>query len=97
MFMKYAQLRAIETRRSVVRSANTGISAIINQKGEVLDQLTWDIQGAIKGSVYLNSKQTFYTKYGDYSGDVFKILSISFLLALVIRFVIIKVRNITPK
>ena len=97
MFKKYAQIRAIENRRSVVRSANTGISAIINQKGEIIDQLTWDQKGAIKGSVYLNNSQTFYTKYGDYTGDVFKILSISFLLALVIQFFIVKIRTIDLK
>ncbi len=37
--LRYASLRAIETRRSIVRSANTGISALINQRGEVISQL----------------------------------------------------------
>ena len=36
--LQYATLRAIETRRDVARSANTGISAFINQKGEITQQ-----------------------------------------------------------
>ncbi len=62
----YARLRAIETRRSVARSANTGISGFISETGEVLNTLGYDKQGSIKGEVTLNSKQTFYVRYGNY-------------------------------
>ncbi len=34
--LDYAKLRAIETRRWVCRSANTGISAFINQRGDIV-------------------------------------------------------------
>ncbi|MFZ8281203.1 nitrilase-related carbon-nitrogen hydrolase, partial [Staphylococcus aureus] len=34
--LAYAKLRAIENNRWVVRSANTGVSAIINNKGNLL-------------------------------------------------------------
>ncbi len=88
MFNKYAQLRAVETRRSVVRSANTGISSLINQKGEIMEQLTWGIKGAIEGYVYLNEKQTFYTRHGDFTGRIFRVVSVIFILALIIRSVI---------
>ncbi|HEY0054822.1 MAG TPA: apolipoprotein N-acyltransferase, partial [Pedobacter sp.] len=37
----YAKLRAIETRRWVARSANTGISAFINQRGDITQQSGW--------------------------------------------------------
>lgn len=94
MFKKYAQVRAVENRRSVVRSANTGISAIINQRGEILDQLTWDIKGSIRGSVHLNNLQTFYTRHGDYLGRIFRIPALGFLLALLIRLVVAKVRRL---
>ena len=39
MHCEQSRLRAIENRLPVVRSANTGISALINDKGEVVDSL----------------------------------------------------------
>jgi apolipoprotein N-acyltransferase len=39
--LDYAKLRAIETRRWVCRSANTGISAFINQRGDVVQHTKW--------------------------------------------------------
>src|SRR5699024_3923582 len=39
--LQYAKLRAIETRRWVARSANTGISAFINQKGDIVEKTSW--------------------------------------------------------
>lgn len=37
----YSRLRAIELRRDVARCANTGISAFIDQRGDVLEQSEW--------------------------------------------------------
>jgi len=64
-------LSADQKRARIRIALYTGISAIINQKGETLDQLTWDIRGTVKGSVYLNDNQTFYTRYRNYIGDIF--------------------------
>jgi apolipoprotein N-acyltransferase len=63
-----SSLRAIETRRSIARSANTGISCLINQRGEVLQQLGWWKRGALKGTLNANDKLTFYVRNGDYIG-----------------------------
>lgn len=63
--LNYARLRAIETRRSIARSANTGISAIINQRGDVVQQLDWDTRGVINATINLNDKVTMYTVYKD--------------------------------
>ena len=57
-------------RRSIARSANTGISAIINQRGEVIDSLGWWKRGVIKGSVYANNATTYYARHGDYIGNI---------------------------
>ncbi|MBJ7880559.1 apolipoprotein N-acyltransferase [Gelidibacter salicanalis] len=64
--LSYARLRAIETRRDIVRSANTGISALINAKGEITKSLPYGTQGALSGAVTANEKLTFYTRAGDY-------------------------------
>lgn len=64
--LSLARLRAIESRRWIGRSANTGISAVINPRGEVLEQLAYDSQGAIKATIGLSDNLTFYTQHGDY-------------------------------
>ena len=69
--VSYASLRAIETRRSIVQSANTGISAFINQRGEREQQTKWWIQTGLRGEINLNEKLTFYVKNGDYPGRIF--------------------------
>ncbi|WP_405207746.1 apolipoprotein N-acyltransferase [Aquimarina sp. LLG6339-5] len=68
--LAYAKLRAIETRRSIARSANTGISAIIGQTGNIVSSLAYNEQGALKGSLKTNDKITFYVKAGDYLARV---------------------------
>ncbi len=61
----YAKLRAIETRRYIVRSANTGISGFINQRGDVVQQSKWWTRTALKADINLNDEITFYVNYGD--------------------------------
>ena len=61
----YAKLRAIENRRWVVRSANTGISGFINQRGDIVKESKWWTRTALKADVNLNDDITFYTKSGD--------------------------------
>ena len=66
----YARLRAIETRRSIARSANTGISGFINARGDVGETLGWDVRGALTSQVGLHDRMTFYTRYGDVIGRI---------------------------
>ncbi|KPL15868.1 MAG: hypothetical protein AMS26_06480 [Bacteroides sp. SM23_62] len=62
----YSRLRAIETRRSVARSANTGITSLIDQKGQVLQRTNYWEPDALRGELNVNDKLTFYTRHGDY-------------------------------
>lgn len=64
--LKYGNLRAIENRRDIVRSANSGISAFINQKGEITSSFPYETNGALVGTAKLNNELTFYSKYGDW-------------------------------
>ena len=68
--LSYTRLRAIENRRSIARSANTGISALINENGEYLKKLDYGLEGTIAGEIPIVKKITFYTKYGDYIGRI---------------------------
>ncbi len=64
----YCRLRAIETRRDVARSANTGVSGFISSRGDDLARLGWDERGVVTADIRLNDAKTFYTLYGDYIG-----------------------------
>ena len=80
----YAKLRAIENRRWVARSANTGISGFINQRGDVVKRSNWWTRTALQENVNLNDELTFYSKSGDL---VAKLLCITaLLLALIIPY-----------
>ncbi len=65
---QYARLRAIEHRRSIARSANTGISCFINQLGEIAQPTEWWEPACIKQNINLNNELTFYSKHGDIIG-----------------------------
>jgi apolipoprotein N-acyltransferase len=83
--LRFAQIRAIETRRSIARCANTGISAIINQKGQVISKTNYWQQNEISANINLNNKLTFYTKYGDWLGKIS-----AFIAVFIILFVFVK-------
>ncbi|MBV7439887.1 apolipoprotein N-acyltransferase [Weeksellaceae bacterium TAE3-ERU29] len=73
--LAYAKLRAIENRRDVVRSANSGISAFINQRGDIVNTLDYDERGALKGTANLNNQLSTYSKTGDVLGRMALLLT----------------------
>jgi len=78
--LMFSKLRAIENRRSLVRAANTGTSAIINLRGDIVKRLNYNKKGIIKASIKLNAKLTFYNRYGDFIARISQFLSILLLL-----------------
>ena len=83
--VSFASLRAIENRRSIVRSANTGTSCFVNQRGDILQATKWWEEDVIRGTLNLNNEQTFYTLYGDVMGRSF-----AFVAVLLIIFTFVK-------
>lgn len=84
----YSRIRAIETRRCVARSANTGISGFINQRGDVLKQTKINETTAIKENLNLNAGLTFYVRHSDLLGHGSLILT-----ALIVFYLIYKRLN----
>lgn len=78
--LSFSRLRAVETRRSVARSANTGISCFVNQRGDLIEATSYWVQDARKHTLKANSELTFYVKYGDYLGRSSVFLAILLLL-----------------
>ncbi|MBQ5853544.1 MAG: apolipoprotein N-acyltransferase, partial [Rikenellaceae bacterium] len=85
----YSRLRAIETRRSVARSANTGISGFISPRGQVISSLGWDERGVLTAEVPVESRLTLYTRLGDYVAR----LSCYLLLLCALYYVAYRVRR----
>lgn len=83
--LNYARLRAIENRRSIARSANTGISAFINQRGDIVEQTGWWERGYLIGTLNLNEEKTIFTVHGDIIGRLSRFLTFLFLLMGVAR------------
>lgn len=58
-------VRAVENRRYIVRTANTGISAIIDPYGRVEASTPIGVRMVLDGVAHFRSERTFYTEYGD--------------------------------
>jgi len=83
--LAYARLRAIEGRRSVIRSANTGISAIINSEGQITASTDWWEESTLSAEVNMNTASTFYIDHGDYIGRTAAFLAPLLLLYAFVR------------
>jgi apolipoprotein N-acyltransferase len=78
----FASLRAIETRRPVARSANTGVSCIIDIRGKRTEETNWWTMAVLKGEIYPETRLTTYVKHGDY------LLIIAVFLSAIIFFIV---------
>lgn len=77
-----ASVRAVETRRTLVRAANTGISAVVDTRGRVAASAPYGIAAEIVADVTLGGGLTLYARLGDVAGWACVILAASLLLAL---------------
>ncbi len=76
----FSKLRCIENRRSMARSANTGVSAFINQKGDILLDGGINQAKAMKYELSINNEKTWYSVHGDYIARIAAFISVLLLL-----------------
>ena len=81
----FASLRSIETRRSIARSANSGISAFINQRGDIFQSTRYDEPAAIASTIMFDDSLTFYVRWGDYIARLALFCSLMLTLNLVVK------------
>lgn len=85
--LTFSSIRAIETRRDVVRSANTGISCFVDRKGVIHQPTAWWVPTAERRTVHLNNELTFFVRHGDLVGRAAVALSgLMLVVLLVLRF-----------
>lgn len=84
----FARLRAIENRRAVARSANTGRSGFITSRGDVRETMEWDERGTLTAEVALNRRLTLFARFGDWPARVSLLvlgLSLLYFIAYLVR------------
>ena len=89
--LSYSRLRAIELRRDIARCGNTGISAFIDQKGDIVCESDWWTRQTLSGKLNMTSYRTAFVRYGDVTG---RVCTFSFLLLLLLSLVGMLVKKV---
>jgi apolipoprotein N-acyltransferase len=63
---RLAQSRAIETRRSLLRVTNTGVTSLVDAKGRMVQSLPMFVPEVLKSEVDILDGDTLYVRYGDW-------------------------------
>jgi len=63
--LEIAQNRALEHKKTLLRSTNSGISAFISRNGEIIEKQGYFEDKLLKKEINLYTGETFYAKYGN--------------------------------
>ncbi len=75
-----AQFRAIETRRSLLRVTNTGVTSLVNAKGEMTQALATFTPAVMRSEVDILTSETYYVRFGDWFAWGMTIVAAALLL-----------------
>lgn len=75
-----AQSRAIETRRSLLRVTNTGVTSLVNAKGELVKTLPMFTAAAMTTEVEILNGETLYVRFGDWFAWTMTIATLGIIL-----------------
>jgi len=64
--LQMAQMRALENGRYMVRATNNGVSAIINEKGEILSRTEQFQAQVLEGEIFVMSGRTPFSYWGSW-------------------------------
>jgi apolipoprotein N-acyltransferase len=81
--LNQARMRAVETRRWLLRDTNTGLTTAIDPYGRVTVRLERKTRAVLVAPYSLTEVTTFYSRYGDWFAYLCAIISIG---ALMVRF-----------
>jgi len=90
--LQIARMRALESGRYLLRSTNTGISAVIDNKGKVISRSPQFTPHALHANVKLFVGETPYSQFGN-----IPILGFCFLILLLVCFVLQRKSDIVIK
>lgn len=82
---RLAAWRAVETRRTLVRATNTGLTTVINPRGEILATLPTFSSGVLTAQVPLMEGQTLYVRFGDWFAWMCTLVSLGILFGTAAR------------
>ncbi|HEX2386204.1 MAG TPA: apolipoprotein N-acyltransferase, partial [Candidatus Binatia bacterium] len=77
---RLSQLRAIETRRALVRVTNTGLTTVIDARGGTVEELPIYTPGVLTAKVVLLEGKTPYVKYGDWFGWMMTVAALAVIV-----------------
>lgn len=72
--MALAQMRALETGRYLVRATNTGITAMVDDKGRIIERIANNVVGTAKAEVVLKNGETPFMRFGIWPLMIFSLL-----------------------
>lgn len=84
--LAHGVFRSVENGRYLVRSANSGVSATIDSRGNIIKTLDINQRGTITDTVYMISEQTLYTKLGDFLFPLLGLTVIIWYLVYVVQY-----------
>lgn len=83
--LQLTRLRAVAARRSIVRAANNGISALIDPTGRLVKRLGYDRTGVIRGTLPLRTGKTLAVRLYRYYPPLYAVMLLLVLGALLIK------------
>ena len=78
--LEIAQNRALEHKKPLIRSTNSGISAIISRNGKIIEKQEYFEEKSIKGTVILYSGNTIYSKFGNWPLKIILVIYLSLIV-----------------